>query len=104
MFDNRILVNYFKVGVHVFWDTRYTYSYPTTRWCRIFSSAVILNCMDHHFPQGGGGVTPYMEVRDVPFFGVPFSSSNKFRGIIFAKTTSSHKFWGVVLENNPLEH
>ena len=45
-----------------------------------------------------------MQVRDVPFFGVPFSSKNKFWGIVFAKITSSHKFWGVILENNSLGH
>ena len=47
----------------------------------------------------GGGELPYMKVRDVPFFGVPFlRAENKFWGTIFGKITSTHKFWGVILE------
>ena len=35
----------------------------------------------------------------MPFFGVPFfPAENKFWGTIFGKITSSHKFWGVILE------
>ena len=33
------------------------------------------------------------------FSGVIFPVENKFWGIIFGKITSSHKFWGVILEN-----
>ena len=39
----------------------------------------------------------------MPFFGVPFfEQKNKFWGIVFAKITGSHKFWGFILENNSL--
>ena len=41
----------------------------------------------------------------VPFFGVPFFEQKiNVGGIIFAKITSSHKFLGVILENNSLGH
>ena len=36
------------------------------------------------------------------FWGAFFRPENKFWGIIFAKITSSHEFWGVILENNSL--
>ena len=32
------------------------------------------------------------------FWGAFFRAENKFLGIIFAKITSSHTFWGVILE------
>lgn len=33
----------------------------------------------------GGGLFPFIPVRDVPFWGFVFQAGNKFQGIIFGK-------------------
>ena len=49
---------------------------------------------------GGGGVTTICEGTGCAIlWGAFFPAKNKFWGIIFGKITSSHKFWGVFLEN-----
>ena len=54
---------------------------------------------DFSFEKGSPGGGGNYHIRDVSFFGVPFFRvENKFCGIIFGKITSSHKFWGVILE------
>ena len=48
---------------------------------------------------GGGGVTTiYAGTESAIFWGAFFRAENKFWGIIFGKITSSHKFWGFILE------
>ena len=39
-----------------------------------------------------------MLVRDVLFFGVPFSELKINFGVSFGKITSIHKFWGIIFE------
>ena len=50
-------------------------------------------------PGGDGVTTIYEGTGCAIFWGAFFRAENKFWGIIFGKITSSHKFWGVVLEN-----
>ena len=51
---------------------------------------------------GGGVTTIYAGTGSAIFWGVFFRAENKFWGIIFGKIKSSHKLWGVILENNSL--
>ena len=54
--------------------------------------------LQQFFPGGGGVTTIYAGARCAIFGGAFFQGENKFWGIIFGKITSSHKFWGVILE------
>ena len=47
---------------------------------------------------GGGVTTIYAGTGCAIFWGAFFRAENKFWGITFGKITSSHKFWGVILE------
>ena len=49
-------------------------------------------------PGGGGVTTIYEGTGCAIFWGAFFPAENKFWGTIFGKITSSHKFWGVILE------
>ena len=49
-------------------------------------------------PGGGGVTTIYAGTGCAIFWGAFFRVETKFWGIIFGKITSSHKFWGVILE------
>ena len=51
-----------------------------------------------HLPGGGGVTTIYGGTGCAIFWGAFFRAENKFWGITFGKITSSHKFWGVILE------
>ena len=46
----------------------------------------------------GGVTTIYAGTGCAIFWGAVFRAENKFWGITFGKITSSHKFWGVILE------
>ena len=48
--------------------------------------------------RGGGVTTIYAGTGCAIFWGAFFRAENKFCGITFGKITSSHKFWGVILE------
>ena len=49
--------------------------------------------------RGGGDVTTIYEGTECAiFWGAFFPAEDKFWGIVFGKMTSSHKFWGVILE------
>ena len=58
----------------------------------------------HLQTPGGGGNYHICRYGMCHFWGAFFLAENKFWGIIFAKITSSHKFWSVILENNSLGH
>ena len=45
-----------------------------------------------------GVTTIYQGTGCAIFWGAFFRAENKLWGIIFGKVTSSHKFWGVILE------
>ena len=49
-------------------------------------------------PGGGGVTTIYEGTGCAIFWGAFFPAEDKFWGNIFGKMTSSHKFWGVILE------
>ena len=48
--------------------------------------------------KGRGVTTIYEGMGCAIFWGAFFRAEDKFWGITFGKITSSHKFWGVILE------
>ena len=59
---------------------------------------IVINCSDRVHDPGGGVTTIYEGTGYAIFWGAFFPAENKFWGTIFGKITSSHKFWGVILE------
>ena len=58
---------------------------------------LLIVCFDYE--TGGGVATINAGTGCAIFRGRFFRAENKFWGIIFGKITGTHKFWGVILEN-----